>query len=271
MKWIDYREKLGIGFNDREKFRMLSTILINYVDNVVKESYDEQSYLNYCQMIGENCWNHKRPYRHLSDSLGRAESTEELVAKYVAFCNTFCNRYAYNNINKQQLLEYLKETLEKLNLLYDVFVDEDGTFLFPQGAKEFDYALVSEPLEWLVDYPNARKTYTIALQQYAEGLYIRDVADNLRKAFEEFLKEFLNNNHDLNRNKKEIESYLKSQNAAPQLITMLVTLITHYYLLNNEVAKHNDKIDEKYLEFLLYQTGVFIRMLIIVKKETESM
>jgi hypothetical protein len=96
------------------------------------------------------------------------------------------------------------------------------------------------------------------------------VADNLRKAFEEFLKEFLNNNNDLNKNKKEVEAYLKLQNAAPQLITMLVSLISHYYLLNNEVAKHSDKIDEKYLEFLMYQTGVFIRMLIVVKKDSEN-
>lgn len=92
----------------------------------------------------------------------------------------------------------------------------------------------------------------------------------MRKAFEEFLKEFLNNNNDLKRNKKEVESYLKAQNATPHLVTMLVSLISHYYLLNNEVAKHNDKIDEKYLEFLMYQTGVFIRMLVVVKKDSEK-
>lgn len=138
------------------------------------------------------------------------------------------------------------------------------------GAKEFDDALISEPLEWLKDYPKARKTYVIALQQYSDGQYIRDVADNLRKAFEEFLKEFLGNNNDLNKNKKEVETYLKAQNAAPQLVSMLVSLISHYYMLNNEVAKHNDKMDDKYLEFLLYQTGIFIRMLIITKTEKEN-
>ena len=25
MKWVDYREKLGIGFNDEQKFQMLKT------------------------------------------------------------------------------------------------------------------------------------------------------------------------------------------------------------------------------------------------------
>lgn len=273
MKWVDYREKLGIGFDDSQKFKMLSTILKNYVENVVGENFDENSYLNYCQMVGENYWNFNRPYQHLRDSLDQSRSTQELVAKYIAFCNTYSagyTGYPYNVVGKDQVLGYLKESLEKINMKYEVIEDKDGTFIFPLGAKELDDALVSEPLEWLNDYPNARKTFIIALQQYSKGLYIRDVADNLRKAFEEFLKEFLNNNNDLNKNKKEVEAYLKLQNAAPQLVTMLVSLISHYYLLNNEVAKHNDKIDEKYLEFLMYQTGVFIRMLIVVKKDSEN-
>lgn len=274
MKWVDYREKLGIGFDDSQKFKMLSTILKNYVENVVGESFDENSYLNYCQMVGEDYWNFDRPYQHLRDSLGKSGSTQELVAKYIAFYNTYSAGYTdypyYYAVGKDQVLGYLKESLEKVNVKYEVIEDKDGTFIFPLGAKELDDALVSEPLEWLNDYPNARKTYIIALQQYYKGLYIRDVADNLRKAFEEFLKDFLNNNNDLNKNKKEVEAYLKSQNAAPQLVTMLVSLISHYYLLNNEVAKHNDKIDEKYLEFLMYQTGVFIRMLVVVKKDSEK-
>lgn len=273
MKWVDYREKLGIGFCDEQKFKMLCAILKNYVKNVVGDAVDENSYLNYCQMVGENYWSFDEPYQHLCDSLDECQSTEELVAKYIAFYNTYLsgyNRYSYHTVTKEEILEYLKESLEKLNLKYAVFKDEDGTFIFPLGAKELDDALVSEPLEWLSEYPNARKTYIIALQQYSNGMYIRDMADNLRKAFEEFLKEFLGNNNDLNKNKKEVEAYLKSQNAAPQLITMLVSLISHYYMLNNEVAKHNDKMDEKYLEFLLYQTGVFIRMLIVVKGDMEN-
>lgn len=273
MKWIDYREKLGIGFDDNQKFEMLSAMLKNYVVNVIEENYDENSHLNYCQMVGEDYYDYHRPYQHLRDSLDRCKSTEELVAKYIALYNTYSpggGGYSYNIVGKVQVLGCLKEALERLNIKYEIFEDEDGVFIFPLGAKELDNALVSEPLEWLKDYPKARKTYSIALQQYSEGQYIRDVADNFRKAFEEFLKEFLNNNNDLNKNKKEVELYLKEQNAASQLVTMLGSLITHYYMLNNEVAKHNDKMDARYLEFLLYQTGVFIRMLIVVRKGSEN-
>ena len=273
MKWVDYREKLRIGFNDKQKFEMLSAILKNYVGNVVEGNLDEDSYFNYCQMVGEDYWNICQPYQRLQDSLDKSTSIHELVAKYIAFCNTYSVQYtgySYNVVGKDQVLRYLEESLEKLNIRYEVVEDEDGIFIFPLGAKELDDALVSEPLGWLNAYPNARKTFANALRQYSNGSYIRDVADNFRKALEDFLKEFLNNNNDLNKNKKEVEAYLKSQNADPHLIAMFVALISHYYLLNNEVAKHNDKMDKKYLEFLMYQTGMFIRMLIVVKNSSEN-
>ena len=273
MKWVDYREKLGIGFNDKQKFKMLSAMLKNYVENVIEENYDEDSFLNYCQMVGEDYHEYYRPYQHLKESLDNCKSTEELVAKYIALYNTYSSGlggYSYNIVGKGEVLECLKESLDRLNIKYEILEDEDGIFIFPAGAKELDEALVSEPLEWLNDYPKARKTYTVALQQYSNGQYARDVADNFRKAFEEFLREFLNNNNDLNKNKKEVEAYLKEQNADPQLITMFVSLISHYYLLNNEVAKHNDKMDARYLEFLMYQTGVFIRMLVTVKRDSKD-
>lgn len=31
MNFIDYREKLGIGFNDEEKFKYLKTIIFNVI------------------------------------------------------------------------------------------------------------------------------------------------------------------------------------------------------------------------------------------------
>ena len=54
------------------------------------------------------------------------------------------------------------------------------------------------------------------------------------------------------------------------VVSFIYQKISHYYLLNNEGAKHNDKMDARYLEFLMYQTGVFIRMLIVVKKDSEE-
>lgn len=266
MKWFDYREKLGIGFSDEDKTKKLGNMIATFIYNgKMNERYSPEDYFQFCLMVGIDYSSSQRPVFLLKSLFTQNGLTiPSIISYYVAFVNTQTRRRIEH---RRELMDVLCRFLNKLNIPFEIIWDDDGGFVFPKGASEFDDALVSEPLEWLKDYPNAYKTYCIALKQYSEGVYIRDVADNLRKAFEEFLREFLGNNNDLNKNKKEIELYLKAQNADSKLITMLVTLISHYYLLNNEVAKHNDKMDGKYLEFLLYQTGVFIRMLIVVKME----
>lgn len=45
-----------------------------------------------------------------------------------------------------------------LYIPFEVLNDEEGYFIFPKGAKELDNALVSQPLEWLKEYPKAHKT-----------------------------------------------------------------------------------------------------------------
>lgn len=265
MKWVDYREKLGIGFNDDEKFQMFSNILRNFVDNILCESYDEISHFKYCQMIGETFYNYHRPYQHLSDSLRKCDTTTELMSKFIALYNS-CKLVdnGYDTISKKEILSCLKDSLEKLNICYEIIKDNDGIFFFPKGAQELDDALVSQPLEWLKKYPNARKTYIIALKQYSEGVYIRDVADNLRKALESFLQEFLGNNKNLETNKNEICKYLGEKGIDAGISGLFQPLINSYKNINDRIAKHNDAVDKKFLEFLLYQTGVLIRMVLSI-------
>lgn len=265
MKWVDYRENLGIGFNDNTKFKMLSNILRNFVDNILCESYDENSHLKYCQMIGEPFCHHNRPYQHLSDSLKKCDTIKELISKFVALYNSCTLVYnGYDTVSKKEILSFLKDSLDKLNICYEIIKDNDGTFIFPKGAQELDDALVSQPLEWLKKYPNAHKTYIIALKQYSEGVYIRDVADNLRKALESFLQEFLGNNKNLESNKNEICKYLGEKGVDSGIGGLFQPLINAYKNINDRIAKHNDAVDKKLLEFLLYQTGVLIRMVLSI-------
>ena len=283
MDWLDYRKKLGLDFEDNEKGYFCIALILNKLDDLSKsrkqdmdfmsfmdfDAVSDEEYKVFCTMTGtEHGDIVSTPEMKINKMLiANKSSFKSFLAYFIAFINCLTSRQ--EGIKQDELLGVLDKAFEESKLKYALLKDEDKYFVFPKGAKELDDALVSEPLEWLKEYPQAYKTYCNALKQYSDGIYIRDVADNLRKAFEEFLREFLVNNNDLNKNKKEIENYLKSKNADPQLITMLVSLISHYYLLNNEVAKHNDKIDEKYLEFLLYQTGVFIRMLLVVKNAKE--
>lgn len=273
MKWINYRAKLGIGFDDKQKFKMLLNVVTNFIDNILAGSYNEKSFLHYCIMVGEKYLNYNTPYQHLSDSIESCKNIAELISKYIACYNTYTPEYrGYSSldISKKDVLNLLTAALDDLNIQFEILEDEDGVFVFPKGAKELDDALVSEPLEWLKDYPQAHKTYCIALKQYADGIYIRDVADNLRKALEAFLQEFLGNTNNLETNKNNICRYLGEQGVDAGISGLFQPLINAYKNINDRIAKHNDAVDEKLLEFLLYQTGVLIRMVLVTSNKEDT-
>lgn len=279
MDWLDYREKLGIGFSDEEKGKLFIGKVQNFIYSASRCSFEEQDEMNFCNEIGcaslcnsgsvfnmldlDTPVGLKRSWLYLEK---HTDDALDFLAHMIALINTYGGKDKDRNI----ILKAIKTALDESHISYDLFQEGKKYFIFPKGAKELDDALVSEPLEWLKEYPISHKTFCIALKQYSDGIYIRDVADNLRKALEEFLREFLGNNNDFNKNKKEVENYLKLQSVDSHLITILCSLLNHYYLLNNEVAKHNDKMDKKYLEYLLYQTGIFIRTLIVVKREENN-
>ena len=220
-------------------------------------------------MVGMEFLTYARPYHHLSNSFKFCRSMLDLIAHYIAFYNTYRpnhTSYCYGRtVSKNDVISYFKHTLNEINIPFEVLEDEDGVFIFPKGATELDDALISEPLEWLKDYPNTYKTYVVALKQYSEGIYIRDVADNLRKTLESFLQEFLSNTKNLESNRNEICKYLGNQGVDPGITGLFQPLINSYKNINDRIAKHNDAVDSKLLEFLLYQTGVLIRMVLSIE------
>ena len=275
MKWIDYREKLGIGFNDEEKKQMFSSKISNRLlgtfqkINTKKELVErfERIVTDYYIEIGEAVPLHISVF-HFISNISRSGTIVEMVCKYVAFLNIL--KKSNLEAGYLKFRDLLEKSLLELNIAYDIYEDDDGIFIFPKGAKELDNALVSEPLEWLIDFPNTRKTYIIALKQYSEGIYIRDVADNLRKALETFLQEFLENTKNLETNKNSICKYLGEQEVDAGITGLLKPLLDSYKNINDRTAKHNDAVEQKLLEFLLYQTGVFIRMIISVSHSEEK-
>lgn len=275
---MDYRRRLGLSVNDTEKTSRFYAKLHNYFVSASSVEFDEIIEATFCDKIGVLIKEKDTFALNLFEEpigLARAwiylKEYETNFSELLFACVHLINVYPRKQKKiRDTLLMVILNALDDCQLSYELLEDPDGVFIFPKGAKEFDDALVSQPLEWLTQYPQAHKTFCIALRQYSDGIYIRDVADNLRKALEEFMREFLGNSCDFSKNTKNIESYLKSQNADSQLINMFRPLLNYYYLMNNDIAKHNDKVDAKYLEFLMYQTGIFIRMLIVVKQANEE-
>lgn len=276
MNWLDYREKLGIGFHDKQKYDYFLVNIFNILDDSTSEmrgQINESEYFWFCSTTGTTMA-HELLYGTGFEKIVKVlkmhtNCLEEFLSYYIAFVN--CQQdNNYKKLKKEDFINILCNIMFQSQLPYELLTDGDGYFIFPKGAQEFDDALVSQPLEWLAKYPQAHKTFCIALKQYSDGIYIRDVADNLRKTLEAFFQEFLENSKNLETNKNEICKYLGLQNVDPGISGMFQPLINAYKNVNDRIAKHDDKVDKKLLEFLLYQTGIFIRMVIVVKQAEQE-
>lgn len=271
MDFIDYRVKLGLAFEDRDLERMFFNRIFNALDELddMNLQISKEEYFDFCRRTGYPM-NHSAYYDDwwgiLKDILHKNSKTlKEFLSYYMFFIN--CQEDADDKpITRVEFKNLICNCLDESHIPFDILEENSNYFIFPKGAKELDDALVSQPLEWLSAYPRTHSIFVTALEQYSEGKYIRDAADNLRKALETFLQEFLNNSKNLETNKNEICRYLGGQGIDAGISGLFQPLINAYKNINDRIAKHNDAVDPKLLEFLLYQTGLMIRMVLTVSK-----
>ncbi len=269
MDWLDYREKLGIGFNDKEKYLYFKIRIFNFLDHV-NCSISIEDYVAYCSMTASALQPRSTyddegiNYRHIRSII--REHSSDLVS-FLAYYIPLINIRSKENTRpdfKVQLVNYLNSS----HILYDLLSDKDGCFVFPKGVPELDRALVSEPLDWLSRYPAAQKAFTSALRSYAEAPDDKasEIADSFRKALECFCQEFFSNTKSLENNIAIVGDFLKEKGIPAEIRNNFEKAIDLYCKYNNNYAKHRDATSDKVLEFIMYQTGNFIRLLITCNK-----
>ena len=270
MNWIDYRERLGIGFRDDQKFELLKNKVQVFLRRLFAQltyiDFRNSSFSDYFIMVCEVPFQYD--LRGVMSSLKNSGSIEELISKYVAFSNT-----AHKHFSTVQTIRsvvcFLPVEMDNLHIPYHILEDEDGLFIFPKGAQELDDALVSEPLEWLQNYPLSRSAWVTALKEYSEAteLTASETADKFRKALERFFQEFFGSEKSLENLKSEYGTFLSSKGVPAELRNNFEKLLELYTNYINNYAKHHDKASRNVLEYIMYQTGNLIRLLITLKEE----
>ena len=161
MKYIDYREKLGIGFNDKEKAGMLADRILLFFDLLPKliGTYNidylfEDISSEYFLTINEYPEYGSYGINKIKYNILSKKDIKEIVSRFVIFANISTSSHLSHNV-LQTINDFLPETLDNINIQYEILSDSDGSFIFPKGAEELDDALVSEPLDWMKDYPSA--------------------------------------------------------------------------------------------------------------------
>lgn len=275
MNFIDYRKKLGIGFENDKVKEMFFNRIIGFLENDsrIQNQMTEKEYFDFCFQIGN------KPYDNVYDKSVwdsiitifkyNRQSIKEFLSYYIFYVNCQVD-YESKEYTKEQLIEVICSCLELSNIPYDLIKEKQNYFIFPKGAEELDQALVSEVLIWLEDYPLSHKAFIKAIKEYSKMKddNASDVADLFRKSLETFFQEFFNSSKTLENIKSEYGNYMKSKGVPKDLSNNFENLLQSYANFMNGYAKHHDKTNKNVLEYIMYQTGNIIRLVITLKDKT---
>ena len=269
MQWADYRERLGIGFNDELKFEAIKNRFVNYGSTLRSPYFCKEDCCNFFILVGKE-WNITSDSSYqVANLFKNCSSLKEVVLNAVALYNSYKTEYTYDSRGKfkASILKFLENSLKDLCIPYELIPDKDGIFIFPKGVQEFDDNLVSKPLAWLKDFPKSEKAWMGALRSYSDNEDQPSlVADNFRKALETFFQEFFGSDRSLENMINEYCNYLKSNGVPTEISDDFRKILEAYSHFNNDYAKHHDNTSSKVLEYIMYATGNIIRLLITLKE-----
>ena len=277
MDYIDYREKLGLDFTDKDKQKFFFSRIKMFMITHKGAYFPKESEREFCYKIGIDCVIDSPPFVSFDDPT-KKEGFERVwwylqdrmdnFHDFLTVLVTFVNFYEVEEI-RTELISLIENSLKDSRIGYSTYKDCDGIYYFPKGAKELDDSLVSEPLEWLNEYPKTRVELVQALKDYSNLTddNASDVADKFRKALERFFQEFFGKDKSLENLKGDYGTYMKGKGVPAELSNNLETLLQAYTNFMNGYAKHHSKTNKNLLEYIMYQTGNIIRFVITLKKE----
>jgi hypothetical protein len=137
--------------------------------------------------------------------------------------------------------------------------------LYPTGAKLLDEAAVEGNLAWLGRYPAVLKPFEDALRIYLtkDPKQYRGMLDSLRFAVEQMVQIVLKNQRSLENQKEEFGRWLKDHGVHAQIRGMYHDLLFDGFAkYQNDAVKHQeDQYTSAEVEFVLYLTGTFLRLI----------
>lgn len=278
MDFLDYREKLGVGFCDEDKAGFLITNLISYA-KVKFSSVGVEKFVYYLLDTGSPIRQNELVIGHEMMDEERGNAITNILLAHQDVLEDFLSYFIplINRSDKKERIEhkrFLETMFRTAHIPYEILEENDRYFIFPKGAEELDNALVSQPLEWLIAYPKSHTAFVKALKRYSEATAdsASEVADLFRKALETFFQEFFGGGRSFEKYVSDhtYEQYLDARGVPSDMRTEFKNTAESYYKLINNNAKHHDKTRLNILEYLMYQTGNIIRLLITLKQEEQT-
>lgn len=127
---------------------------------------------------------------------------------------------------------------------------------------ELDAALIQRTQHFLGPFPDALRLYEQAVQKHANGVFLRNLLDDLRLALELLLKSLLVNTKSLENQIPALGTFIKQRGGSPELANMFVTLVAYFTKYHNSYIKHDDAVIEEEVEFMFELTASFMKHLV---------
>jgi hypothetical protein len=127
---------------------------------------------------------------------------------------------------------------------------------------EVNAALIKQTQHWLGSFPDVLSLYNQALQKYEDGVFTRNLLDDLRLALEKLLQPLMGNARSLENQVPEVGRFVKEHGGSAEFSNMFMRLVEYYGKYQNTHVKHNSAVIEEEIEFVIEMTSAFMKHLI---------
>lgn len=235
---------------------MMDTTFINYAANILGETNEGLSGAE----IAKFCAGYSINF-DVSIPYGKSPFPKSVPNKRTALYENllcFTDEQKFQIINELCALSKLCNVDEVKNLKEKLFI-RYGHFAKDKISQT---ELVVKTQHWLEDYGSALKEYNLALEKFEKGIYQRNILDDVRLSFELLVKSLLNNEKSLENQVADLGGKLKGTRVSNELRNMVIQVINYYTKYQNNYVKHDDKVNENEIEYVIEQTSIIMKFLI---------
>jgi hypothetical protein len=130
------------------------------------------------------------------------------------------------------------------------------------SSETLNVTLVDEAKHWLDGFPDSLRLYESSLIKFSNGVFERNLLDDLRLSMELLLKAIFRNGKSLENQISEIGTFISNNGGSKQFTNMFRTLVDYYSKYQNTFVKHNDAVVEEEVEFIFEMTSSFMKHLV---------
>ena len=173
-------------------------------------------------------------------------------------------------IDKSNLVNKVVEALQLSNANVKILKKENDYELYPIHIEFLDEPLVIDNLIWLDKYKITKEHFSSAVKMQRKKQNYRNIIDELRFSLESFFQQLFSNKKTLENQKNNVGEFLKNNNISTTISNMYIKLFDLYTVYNNDNAKHGDNITEQEIDYLIYLTGSFIRLILQIEESKKE-